>query len=167
MQSGVGIGDVLMGLLPVVVGGLLTAGGGFVGAYVSHRLSYRSSQNNLKREKLETLIQLAYQAMHWLDAFKNEYLFDGEKINAQSPISEMEMIADLYFPELRQEKGRVSLAAIEYSKWVLKGAQLKLQNGDFNQDYLNEYSGIYEELSNSVSALSERASEIMMRINSS
>jgi len=167
VQLGIEVGTTLVGLIPVIIGGLLTAAGGFIGAYVSHNLGRTSARENLKREKLEALVQLALQTMHWLDLYKNEHLFSGDKLTNPSPIYELEMISDLYFPELDIQKSRVSSTCINYSQWVLKGAKEKSQTNSISQELIDEYKPIFEELKHSVSALLKKASEIMNELNSS
>ena len=167
LQSGIDIGTAIVSVLSVIIGGLLTAVGGFIGAYVAHKLGRTSAQETLRREKLEALVKLAHQTMHWLDSYKNEYILDGEKLTIPCPIGELEMISDLYFPELNVQKFRVSLACVAYQKWVITGVQEKSQTGKISQEFKAEYSQIYKELLESVSALSKEAGEIMKELNRS
>lgn len=164
-QSSLTLAGVLLNTLPVVIGGLLTAGGGFLGAFVSYRLGKKKTKVELKRQKIEQLVGAAYRAMHWLDLDKNVKLFGYQSDLNAPPISEVEMLGTLYVPELKYEVARLSLVVAEYSQWIVKGQEEKLHKSKISDETVKAYKPIYTELTRAVGALAEKAAELTQQLD--
>ena len=158
--------SVLLNMLPVIIGGLLTAVGGFMASVILHRLSKKTSRINLKREKLEQLIRAVYAMKNWLEEKENMDLFDKTKDLGESPMSDIKTISNLYIPELKKEVNKFSMAVIDYRKWILDGRKKKLSN-QLTSEYTKTLEPIYSNLLVTMLALTNKASDIMKEINKS
>lgn len=145
-----------IGLVPVIIGGLLTAIGGFAGVYITHLLSSIDAKKKLKREKLESLVHSAFQTMYWLDENRKKTLFSEVKDIGPPPIFEVELIIKLYIPELKTESIKLSLAEADYRVLLAKWRQKQL-SGESLQGFVEEYQSIYLSLNNAVSELINKA----------
>jgi len=164
-QIGMSLGSAILNLAPVVVGGLLATLGGVLGAVVLHKLERKTSNTRLKREKLEQLVDASYRVESWLNERMSVDLFDHENDPGTSPMSEVEMISRLYFPELREDVIHLSMVSIRYRQWIIEGQKMKSKNKVIADDHMKKYKSIYEELSRSISSLVDKASDIMDEIN--
>jgi len=120
-QTGLTLGPAILNLVPVVVGGLLATLGVVAGAIVVHKLERKTSDARLKREKLEQLVDASYRVESWLNERMSVDLSGHERDIGILPISEVEMISRLYFPELQKEVYRLSVASASYQKWIAEG----------------------------------------------
>lgn len=104
----------LIPLLSVLLGGALTAGGGFVGQFFTHRWTQEREEGKLakegareaekvRRERIEALVKAVYEHGHWLDDRKQKMIFEKADHNAPSPLSEARMLQELHFPDLGGE----------------------------------------------------------------
>lgn len=159
-------GATIADLAPVIVGGVLTAFGAFTVAFVSHKLGRKTEKEKLKREKLEALVTLAHQTLHWYESYRNHYLFDAEVLSSQSPVDGLAMMSDLYFPELKTHVARVAGASANYVQWVVKSKVRSLNRSLPGNDLItDDFGPVFEELHSSVSDLSVKAGEIMRELN--
>ena len=159
-ESGIAIGATLIELAPVIIGGLLTAMGGFVGVYVTHRLSQSSAWRKLRAEKLERLALLVCQTMNQPSFFDREH-FDG------TPTDEMWAISSMYFPELEEQTHRVRVAFLRYMQQTLDMRKEQLDTGAISHNSTGDLPLLYAELVESVSAFLKKASEVMCALNRS
>jgi len=166
-QMGVSLGSTILNLVPVTVGGLLATLGGVVGSIVFHKMERKTSNMRLKREKLEQLVDASYRVKFWLEEKKGADLFGHEKNLGMFPISEVEMISRLYFPELREDVRQLSLASISYQKWITEGRIKMLKNEEIGDDYKEGFDPIYEGLLLSISSLVDKSSDLMNKISGS
>lgn len=166
-QMGLSLGSAILNLVPVVTGGLLATLGGVVGAIVVHKLERKTSNIRLKREKLEQLVDASYRAKFWLNERRGVVLFGHEKDPGIFPISEVELISSLYFPELREEVYRLSMVSIGYQKWITEGRKITSRNEVAIKEHMEKFNPIYEELLQSISSLVNKASDIMYGVSGS
>ena len=71
----------------------------------------------LRRTKLEELLVAAYALKEWLDADQSHRLFQGSHPGA-SPVSKVETISRLYFPELHVQISHLVIAFHDSTRWV-------------------------------------------------
>lgn len=57
----------------------------------------------LRRQKLEDLLQAIYETKEWQSVERDSRIFNSGKDTGNSPISRVELLSALYFPELFQE----------------------------------------------------------------
>ncbi|MDD9818032.1 MAG: hypothetical protein OXU61_07875 [Gammaproteobacteria bacterium] len=167
VQMGVSLGSAILNLVPVVVGGLLATLGGVVGSIVFHKQERRASNLRLKREKLEQLVDASYRVKFWLEEKRDGDLFGHEKNLGIFPISEVEMISRLYFPELREDVRQLSLVSISYQEWITEGRIKMLRNEEIGDDYKEGFDPIYEGLLLSISSLVNKSADLMNKIGGS
>jgi hypothetical protein len=119
-------------LVPVIVGGLLTIGGGVVatiGLFVRDMFQARKDAEKKQREKFEELVGALFEFDHWVDNLRRIY-FDGESIpEAVSPFAKLLAISTIYFPRFDNSVRGLSGATSSYRVWMTTAAQKRL-NGD-------------------------------------
>ena len=93
-------------------------------------------------------------------------LFNETKDLGKSPMSDIEMISNLDIPELNKEVNKCSIATVNYRRWIIDGRKKKL-SGQLTQDYVETLKPIHSNLLNAISALTNKASDIMEEINKS
>ncbi len=116
----------LMALVPVIGGAIIGVAGGLVGTTYAHKLSSGQAKVSAKKEKLELLVTESYEIEIWLKKQENYHLYGGDEILEQSPISKIEAIEALYFPEMNEQVTELSNKAMAYRAWLTEGAQLRL-----------------------------------------
>jgi hypothetical protein len=159
----------LVFLLPVIVGGLIGVLGGLAGAGYGSRLSEHRDYKSKRREKLEALVTAAYELDVWFKREENAYFWDGPDNFEPSPLSSIQTIALLYFPELQPESDALSLAAKSYRMWLIEGRQKKLQNNPqlVPQDHLAALATVYQPFLNNRGTLLKRANATMVGLDAS
>ena len=123
----------------------------------------------LRRIKLEELMEAVYESTGWLELEKAHYLFNAPN-PGNDPFHKMGIIAQLYFPELKLEINRFNQACLDYRMWVSTTHQIVLNAKEENpranirtvyQDRSAEYEEVYKEILNTITAIEEKASELM------
>jgi len=160
-QEAATISSVLIGLLPVLLGGLLTILGGFAGSLITYMLSRKSSKEDFRVKMIEKATLLSFQIGHWLDENKDIRLFRLKKDIGPSPVSELEMVTKLYLPELDSERLNIAKAENDYNKWIIKGQSEYLETNSLSDEFLKEFDAIYTQLSDAVTAFVEKASTLI------
>jgi hypothetical protein len=103
---------------PVVIGGLLAVLGGFIGQVITHRLAVSRERRLLLRERIESLVKALYGHSQWLSERYNTMVFRNEDHDKPSPLSEAQMLQELYFPELSSEVLALMQAQIPMMKFI-------------------------------------------------
>lgn len=116
----------LMALVPVMGGAIIGVAGGLVGTTYAHKLSSGQAKTSEKKNKLESLVTECYEVEIWLKKQESYYFYGGDEILEQSPISKIEAIEVLYFPELNEQVTELSNKALAYRAWLIEGAQLRI-----------------------------------------
>lgn len=102
----------------------------------------QATETRKKRaEKLEELIRCLYEYDHWLDERKNERVFGSHNSARVTPLSQVQSIIYIYFPDLQERAAELYQQALVYEKWMIKVGGLRVQNNDINTDGFNE---VYE-----------------------
>jgi hypothetical protein len=115
-------------LLPVVVGGLMTALGGFLVAYFLQRKKDAAEKKSKRAQKFEELVGAVYEYDHWIDTTRNIRVFGSQGEIAVSPFAKIHAISDTYFPELERGVGELWATGHTYETWMLDVAQNRPQN---------------------------------------
>lgn len=150
-------------LIPVVGGALIGVVGGLAGTAYANRLAVRSSQGAERRAKLELLVAAAYEIDVWLKKQENYFLFGGPESLETSPIANIEALAKLYFPTLDAPVESLSLAHLEYRRWLVQGARLRLAANPplVPTEHTNEVGRVYPPVIEARNALVVAARELM------
>jgi len=153
--------QMIVGLLPVVVGGLIGAGSVYFGSYITHRLEQKSMKKDFKRMKLELLVTRAHQTMQWLDDYKDELLLGGNKAKGEEFYNEFQMLSALYFPELSNECVIFELKILEFKQWALDGKKILLKGEPISAEFTAQFTPVYARLSNALTVLRKKAASII------
>lgn len=156
-------------LTPVLVGAIIGVLGGLVGTTYAHKLSSATSKLKEKREKLEKLVTEVYEIDVWLKKQENYYLYGGEEILEQSPMSKIEAIESLYFPELNKQVSELSGKLLDYRGWLVTGARLRLAGNSATppKEHLDKLNEHYAPLKQSIDNVISKAKEISRSLNAS
>lgn len=85
------------------------------------------------------------------------------KQDSPSPVSRLEVLTKLYFPELRQAMAGVALATTNFESRLVEGTLLLSKQALLDAD-AGKYSALYREICNSIGALCEQASLVMKEV---
>lgn len=105
-----GWSGLLIGMLPVFLGGLLAALGGWLGQFHSHRYSAVREQHKLLREKAEMLCTALNSVAEWLSERHTVLIYRRESHDVPAPLVKVRALQALYFPELNQKIDEVETA---------------------------------------------------------
>ena len=116
-------------LLPVVVGGLLTMGGGVIGGGVTLLSSYflaNAEKKKCRAEKFEELVAAVYEFDHWLGRKENAQVFGEEEKLEPSPFAKVEAISAVYFPQFVEKIIELQKTARAYEVWMTEAWQKRV-----------------------------------------
>jgi hypothetical protein len=116
-------------LSSVIVGGLLTMGGGvvtFIGTVVRDALQSHKDIKKRRNEKFEELVGALYEFDHWMETKMNITAY-GEKVPlAISPFAKLQAISSVYFPQFDQTIRDLNTAALGYMMWMSQAGHSRL-----------------------------------------
>jgi hypothetical protein len=125
----------------------------------------------LRRVKLEELVTAAYAARQWLDKDMHARFLNEPKDSDASPIWRMEVISNLYFPELIVETHALHLAYYDYATCILDvHTKLSIAGTDIAKREavwdaaMPELKAQHQKLRDSTAALGLRAPAVMKEI---
>ena len=129
-------------LLPVIIGGLITALGTWAGPIIAHILTSKTAGRE-KREKLfETMVSSVYEFDHWMDQKRNVYAYGEKQELPYSPLAKGISIASMHFPKALPLLKEIDLQAAGYQFWMTEaaGRRLKGQLERVNDGFVEAYS---------------------------
>ena len=148
-----------------------TAAAEEVKSAISHSDWSTREWQTLRRIKLEELLATVYEVREWLDRDMSARFGNGPKVHEKSPISKLEVVSRLYFPEIFEEVLALGVVYHAYRIWVLTVHKQFLHA---NQDELKMQSifdgakpGMQEHhqmLLDATSAIEEKAPKLMQEI---
>ena len=142
-------------LLPVIVGGVLTMGGGVIAAAVSliDKFYERSAEKKKRRaEKFEELVSAVYEFDRWLEK-KRGFVFrgEGEEVGPP-PFAKIEAIAAVYFPGFMKKIEDLGAAWRVLEVWISTTTYMRIKGTleDTNNfgDVIKPYVGARDALLN-------------------
>lgn len=137
----------LVKYLPIVVGGLLAAGGGWFGQFLTHSYSAKRERNKLLRDKAERLCTRLTDMSEWLQARRNKYLYSLEDHDTPSPLSEVRTLQKLYFPTLKKQIDDVSSETIKMIRILgeegiaVREAKHQIEQAELQREYAIKATG--------------------------
>ena len=122
----------------------------------------------LRRIKLEELMTAMHSATHWLDQEIDARFFDEPMPSDASPIWKVEVLPNLYFPELLPEANAFQYMFSQYRSWVIEvhaelsrwGQDVAKRQAVFDAQ-LPKMKEMRPKLLQSVGALTNSASKLM------
>ena len=92
-------------------------------------------------EKLEELIAALYELSHWLDKNKSINVFGKDLDLELTPLSKIEAITSIYFPQYKPTVAILSLRAEEYNLWTVQAGQKRLnKEANFTENFKEVYT---------------------------
>lgn len=158
------LADVLVGLTPVFVGGLIAITGTFSGALLTYYLNKKEKQRVLKREKLEQLLLASNRVEKWLDDYRDSKFLKEKNELGINPIEEVKYLSALYFRELHNEVVKLSLASSKYFSLIAECHVEQLKTGNVPQKFLENYKSINAHLLEANSSLLNEASKLAEKL---
>lgn len=115
--------------MPVALGGVLAILGGALGPVLTHALGRNAKRAEIKRSKLELLLEQSQEAALWLERQRLIHMFGKDDDGAPSPMDRVITTATLYFPALEEQVSALDRAALSYLQWCLDRAQERFGAG--------------------------------------
>ncbi len=152
------------GFLPMVwfgTGAIVAILSMVLGGWFFFRLLERREQRRLRREQLAELVSLAYGAEQWLRRLRSAELMNGPPLEESSPMNRVNMIADLFVPELKAEVKRLNTAAIAYETWVEQAVGEKRSQRSVSQATLERYAEVQRAVLERVKEVARKAESLV------
>jgi hypothetical protein len=134
-------------LLPVIVGGLLTMGGGvigFLGSVIRDALQTKHENKKLRASKFEELVTAVYEYDRWLDTKVAIQAHGQQETLGISPAAKIEAISAVYFPMFQDKIKQLLFAVIRYEAWMAAAGMKRVeQKIEQVNDGLNEIYTLY------------------------
>lgn len=162
--SGIDLYQVLVGLIPVIVGGFLAVIGTFSGSVLTYYLNRKEKRGELKREKLEQLMIASNRTAQWLDDYKNSKFLKEKSDLGINPIEEVKYLSALYFRELHDEVLSLTAASATYFSLITKCHVEQLRTGSIPNMFLENYQTVYVQLMDANSNLLKKASKLVEQL---
>ncbi|QOW19496.1 hypothetical protein INQ41_12960 [Lysobacter ciconiae] len=140
-------------LLPVLVGALIA----LLGAAARYFVERRDKRMEVRRQKLERLTDLTYRIRAWTGSLDSKLAFglEGES-QVDSPIEELQVLADIYFPELHDPASRLVVAAKTYAAMAYRMGARRLQDGRIPDDANMRIQETYAPVADAIGELSKQ-----------
>lgn len=139
-----------------------------VKAAVQHSDWLAREWKSIRRSKLEALLEATYAARHWLDSFKNRWLFSSTDEPNADPMDKVQQLAALYFPELSLQVTTLNAAHAVAKSWMLQvGQELHRAGQDLVQRQtifdarLPDFGALYQAELRAISDLENAAAALM------
>lgn len=152
----------LIELVPIAAGaGIALAGGG-----IKYWIDQRNRRRQVRRERLERLLHVAFELKAWSDHVDDRYIFGTRQDRISDPMEELAVLSTLYFQDLEAEVSSVSMAAMNYKKAAQVLAQERLKaGGAVPSDATDRMSAPYEQLLTAIGHLREKAKSLAKEIS--
>jgi hypothetical protein len=128
-----GCGTAETSLWPVIVGGLLTMGGGAITGGVTpgvNLLQSRRDKQKRRAEIFEELVTSVYDFDLWLDEMENLKALGREAELRVSPFAKMEGLAAVYFPRFMLQIEELLTVSRRYQTWIVTAGYKRMRGRD-------------------------------------
>jgi hypothetical protein len=145
-------------LVPVLVGGLLTLAGGFIGPLLLQERKDRAEKKKHRAEKFEELVAAVYEHNHWLELSRNVRVFGTVAELPVSPFAKVQAVSNVYFPELVDTLLELDRKSTLLEVWISNAAVKRIaKNDNFTEGYMDAYSPYSTKLNSVLGELREFA----------
>jgi hypothetical protein len=86
----------------------------------------RTREEKKRDEKLEELVSAVYEFDHWLDQYGSINAYGNPGEIGVSPLSKLEAIAAVYFPDFLEKIFNVRMAASDYKVAITRSGEKRL-----------------------------------------
>ncbi len=143
------------------VGAVTAALSLILGGWVFFRLLEHRERRRLRQEQLAALVSLAYETEQWLRRLRSAELMNGPPLEEPSPMSRVNMIADLFVPELKAEVKRLNTAAVAYETWLEQAVGEKRSQRSVSQATLERYAEVQRAVLERVKEVARKAESLV------
>ncbi len=115
-------------LIAVIVGGLLTMGGGAVTGGVTlivNAIQSKKDKEKRRVEKFEDLVTGVYEFDAWLDKKEQIQAFGKEGDVLVSPFAKLEAISAVHFPTFLKRMEDLSVVSRNYEAWMATAGHMR------------------------------------------
>ncbi len=159
------LAQVMLTLMPVIVGGVIAIAGGILGSVFSHLLKTSSDRRERRRMKLEEIVTLTFEVEQWIERQRDYFWWDKQPpVIGGSPLDKCRPMISLYFPELREPMLTFWISAVNLNQWIVAGGQERSNTGAVSQAHRDNYPQVYEPFHRSHMAFIDRAAEVMREL---
>lgn len=151
----------LADLIPIAAGALIALAGGGIKYWVDRG----DRRRQVRRDKLERILQLAHDLKDWTDLVDSRVNFETDKGPVTSPMEEMRVLGTMYFQDLQAEIQTVALAGKKYKQLALTlNSERRAAGGVNPPDANTRISAQYNELLDAISTLTDKATELARKL---
>jgi uncharacterized protein YggL (DUF469 family) len=136
--------QVLLTLMPVIVGGVIAIVSGVLGTIFSHLLKTSTDRRERRRAKLEEIVTLTFEVEQWFEKQKDYFWWAKQSAVGISPLDKCRPMIDLYFPELQEPMSKFWTSAVNMNQWIVAGGQEKSNTGAVSQAHIDSYPQVYK-----------------------
>ncbi|WP_143613202.1 hypothetical protein [Thiohalospira halophila] len=153
--------QLLLMLLPFVVGAIIALAGVMVGALFYHRLQARRERQRYLRAQVSDLVAQAYEVEYWLRQLRSARLLNGPPLEAPNPMKHVRTIAQLHVPELRPEVRKLARAVDEFEEWVNEGVTEKRNTRQVSDETLGRYAEVHRGVLDAITEIANRGQDLI------
>lgn len=113
-------------LVPVLIGGLLTLAGGFIGPFFLQKQKDAAEHKKRRADKFEELVAAVYDFDHWVDCNRLRSVHGESLPETVSPFAKVQSISSVYFPKFDTAIGELNEASTEYFLWMANAGQKRI-----------------------------------------
>jgi hypothetical protein len=149
-------------LVPVLIGGLLTLAGGFIGPLFLQRQKDHVEERKRRADKFEELVAAVYEFDHWIENCKQRGMFGAKDIPAVvSPFAKVQSISSVYFPRFDDAIKELDIATSKYRIWMTAAGMKRLTGkmSEINEGFNDAYMPYVEKREGLLIALKKFAGE--------
>jgi hypothetical protein len=113
-------------LVPVLIGGLLTLAGGFIGPLILQKQKDHVEERKRRADKFEELVAALYDFDHWIESCGKRHVYGEDIPERVSPFAKVQSISSVYFPQFHAAIEELSIATSIYRVWMLQAGQRRI-----------------------------------------
>ncbi len=133
----------------------------WLGGWMFFRMLEWRERGRVRREQLAELVALAYGVEQWLRRLRSAALLNGPPLDEPSPMMRINMIADLFAPELKAEVKQLNAAAVAYETWVEQAVGEKRAQRSVSQETLERYAEVQRAVLERVKEVARKAEGVV------
>lgn len=152
------LGQTLVSLLPVIIGGLIALLGGAVGPVVSHFLTSKNDRKRERIEKFEELFELLGDYERWVESEYKRMVWGEKTVSRPSPLLRAQAICAMYFHDLKPYLVELNEATANYFLWMSDAGIRRVQKTpNISEGFKDVYAPYHRKWVECVKATSDYA----------
>lgn len=148
-------------LVPVLIGGLLTLAGGFIGPLILQKQKDHVEGRKRRADKFEELVAAVYDFDHWIDSCRKREAHGEDVPPTVSPFAKVQSISSVYFPGFDNAIKELNTATLQYRVWMSEAAAWRIagKHVQINDGFKGAYGPYCEKRDGLIDALKKFARE--------